>query len=281
LCVVDLASLPWYGLPASYLGGAPHVVGVAGRDGDAFWIDDRGPQPIRLEAERLGAARARFRQAKNRLIRVDNIDPDYDATGAIRDAVADTARRYTHPAVPRSFQANCGFSGLEKWRQMLTDRKDKRAWPAVFGEGRLAHAGLQRAYECIEGESGPGAGRPLYAEFLEASAGALDRPALRSSAAAFREAGECWSRLASLIGSCNDTAVRRACEIVDRRLELADAQAGDISKESGELWASRHRLAAECQLTREATRSLYEEMSAVVGRVLDAERAAVELLRRV
>lgn len=281
LCVVDLASLPWYGLPSEYVGGSPQVVGIAGRDGDAYWIDDRPPQPMRLEAAALANARARFRQGKNRLIRVEGPDPAYDAKRAVRDAVADTARSYTDPAVPKSFQVNCGFSGLNKWRQMLTEEKDKKAWPAVFGEGPLAHAGLHRAYECIEGQFGPGAGRPLYAQFLEESAAAIDRPSLRSAASVFREAGEAWTRLAGLIANCGDEAVRQACEVVDRRLELADGQSGDISDESAGLWARRHRLAADCRLTKDAARALYAEMSGVVGRILDLERTAVAQLRKV
>ena len=41
ICIVDIASLPWYGLPAEFIGGGPHVVTVAGRYGDRYWIDDR------------------------------------------------------------------------------------------------------------------------------------------------------------------------------------------------------------------------------------------------
>lgn len=50
-------------------------------------------------------------------------------------AIADTALRYVEPADPKSFWVNCGWSGFEKWRAMLTDRKDKKAWPTMFAEG--------------------------------------------------------------------------------------------------------------------------------------------------
>ena len=54
LCVTDAASLPWTGLPKAFVGGGPHVVAVAGRDGDDFWIDDRAARPRRIGASSAG-----------------------------------------------------------------------------------------------------------------------------------------------------------------------------------------------------------------------------------
>ena len=125
LCVTDAASLPWTGLPKAFVGGGPHVVAVAGRDGDDFWIDDRAARPRRIGASQLATARAAYRHAKNRLVTFDGALPGYDARHALRAAIADTAKRYVEPAVPKSFWVNCGFSGLDKWRQMLVDAKDK------------------------------------------------------------------------------------------------------------------------------------------------------------
>ena len=75
LCVTDAASLPWTGLPAAFVGGGPHVVAVAGRDGDDFWIDDRAAHPRRLSGARLAQARAAYRHAKNRLVTFDSPAP--------------------------------------------------------------------------------------------------------------------------------------------------------------------------------------------------------------
>ncbi len=225
ICIVDIASLPWYGLPAEFIGGGPHVVTVAGRDGDRYWIDDRSSRPIAVDADTLAAARAAYRQAKNRLIAIEGIDPDADTRRSMTRAIADTALRYVEPAVPKSFWVNCGWSGFEKWRAMLTDRKDKKAWPTVFAEGPRAYAGLQRAYESIECQLAPGAGRGLYAQFLDEAATALDRPRLSQAAEAYRRAGVAWAAIANLIASVPDKALREACAITDRRLSLGDADA--------------------------------------------------------
>ena len=51
--------------------------------------------------------------------------------------------------------------------------------------------------------------------------------------------------------------MRRGCEISDRRLELADARGDGKPTEEAELWQKRHKLGAECTLTKEAAFSLY------------------------
>ncbi|HEV8130592.1 MAG TPA: DUF4872 domain-containing protein [Acidobacteriota bacterium] len=281
ICVADIASLPWYGLPKEFAGAGPHLIAVVGRDGDDVWIDDRSPRPIRLQIDQLDKARARYRQGKNRLITLEGPQPKYDAKQAIRDAVAGTARSYVEPAVPKSFWVNCGFSGIDKWRQMLTDRKDKKGWPTVFADAARAYAGLHRAYDCIEHQfTAPAGGRAFYADFLEEAARALDQPILKQAATAYREAGALWARIASLIAECGDAAVRQACEIADRRLELGDAHGEGLTKEASELWQKRHNLAGECKLTKDAALSLYAKVADVVGQISDAERAAVELLNR-
>jgi hypothetical protein len=277
LCVTDIASLPWSGLPKEFVGGGPHVVTVAGRDGDIYWIDDRRASPIRIEAAALARARAAYRHGKNRLLTIDAVDPAHDATRAVLDAIHDTARRYVEPALPKSFRSNCGFAGLEKWRQLLTDAKNTKGWPVIFGEGARAFHGLQRLYECIECQSAPHAGRALYADFLEESAVATAAPALKRAARTFRESGAMWAAVAELVADCADPAVRKGCEIADHRVEAADATT-DGSSEATDTMAARQRLAAECRLSKESASRLYQEIATHVGQIADAERAAVDLL---
>ena len=281
LCVTDLASLPHYGLPMHFVGGAPHVVAVAGRDGDHYWVDDRRTEPIRLAAGQLANARAAYRKAKNRLVaiaRPDKTPSTAQAREMIAEAIADTAVRYVEPAVPKSFAVNCGFSGLTKWRDELTDLKSKRGWPAMFAEGPRAYAALYRAYEDIECRSTAG-GRAFYAEFLDEAAGLLGQERLRRAADAYREAGTLWSRIAGTIADCPDKAVRQACDIADRRVELNDALGDKSCGEAAELWQKRHTLAEQCKLGREAAVSLYKEMATLVDGILQIETRAVELLK--
>ena len=279
LSVTDIASLPWSGLPKEFVGGGPHVVAVVGRDGDSFLVDDRRASPIRVDAAVLARARAAYRHAKQRLITIDGPDPAYDAANALRDAIVDTARSYVEPAVPKSFWSNCGFAGLDKWRDLLINPKDKKGWPSVFSDGARAFAGLQRLYECVECQSAPHAGRAMYADFLEDSSTALSAPALRKAAHAYREAGLLWTQVSTLVADCPDAAVRKGCELADHRVE-----AGDDSHASAkpiDSFDARQRLAAECRLSKERAAGMYKEIARLVGQIADAERAAVDLLNAI
>ena len=58
ICTVDMTQLPYYHMPDLYSGMAPHQVGVAGKDGDRIWIDDRSLAPRALNTQRFSTARA-------------------------------------------------------------------------------------------------------------------------------------------------------------------------------------------------------------------------------
>ena len=254
-------------------------VGIVGRHGDDVWLDDRGPRPVRMSADALEKARAASKQGKNRLITVEGVDPKHDARKALQGAIADTARTYVKPAVPKSFWVNCGFAGLEKWQRMLVDVKDKKAWPTLFAEKHRAFAGLVRAYECIEHEAtAPAGGRAFYADFLDEAAGILDRPSLKRAAAKYREAGGAWAEISSMIAACGDTAVREACELTDRRLELKDADGEQALTECEAMLGRQQTLGPECRITAPAALALYATMAEVVGRIAHIEKEAVGLL---
>lgn len=252
------------------------TVAIAGRDGEAFWVDGRAPVPTRLAADDLATRRAASKQLKHRLVTISGPDQDADARAHLRAALADTAKSYVEPAVPKSFWVNCGFAGLDKWRRLLTDDKDKKAWPAIFPEGPRACAGLVRTYDWIACLVAPGAGRPLYADFLDVASPLLDEPSLAHAAAGFREAGQRWSRLATFIATIDDASVRRSCEAAEQALADLDIE-GDcrISSDPMEAMRSKQASYAECRLTKDDARSIYREMADHLGGILEAERTAV------
>ncbi len=277
LCVVDLGSLPYYGLPKEYVGGAPHLVAVVGLDETGYWLDDRGGAPRHLSFDQMANARARYRKGRHRLTAAVGPAAGFEPRAAWRAAIADTARRYHEPAVPKSFWGNCGVAGLRKWRDLLTDRRDPKGWPNVFAEGPRAYAGLYRAYECIETGLAPGAGRGLYAEFLEAAAGYLGAEPLARAAAHWRDSAGHWSAIAALIAGADDEALRAGCDLADRRVELGDA-AGAGSVEAVALWRQRHELGGRCRLSATAAAGLYAQMAEKVGAIIDAEEAAATVM---
>ena len=252
------------------------TVAVAGRDGDAFWIDGRAPVPTRLPAIDLAGRRAAYKQAKHRLVTIGGADTKADAVALLRRALADTATSYVEPAVPKSFQVNCGFAGLEKWQRLLTDGKDRKAWPAIFPEGPRACAGLARTYEWIACLVAPGAGRPLYADFLDEASRVLGEASLGRAADGFREAGQRWSRLAEFIAAVDDPVVRRSCDAAEQSIADLDAE-GDCrtSSDPMEMMRAKQAAYADARLTKEQARAIYREMADHLGGIVDAERAAV------
>jgi len=263
------------GKPALCAAGL-RTVAVVGRDGDDWWIDGRAPVPTRLASTTLARFRGGYRPAKNRLTAIEGADRSADATNTLRLAIADTAKSYVEPAVPRSFWVNCGFRGLEKWQRMLTDSKDRKAWPALFDEGPRAFAALKRTYEWVACLVAPGAGRPLYAEFLEEAAQILSEPSLRTAAAAYREAGQLWSAFADGVATVDDAAVRRACDEAEREVESLDAE-GDCHTMTNpvEQMAKQRAAGSDCRLTKAAARSIYGEMAVRLRAIGEAERAGV------
>jgi hypothetical protein len=263
------------GKPALCAAGL-RTVAVVGRDGDDWWIDGRAPVPTRLASATLARLRSGYRPAKNRLTTIDRADESADPIGTLRSAIADTAKSYVEPPVPRSFWVNCGFAGFEKWQRLLTDSKDKKAWPALFEEGPRAFAALTRTYEWVSCLVAPGAGRPLYAAFLEDAARILSEPSLQTAAGAYREAGQLWSAFAERIATVDDAAVRRACEEAESEVESLDTD-GDCHTMVNpiEEMEKQRAAGADCRLTKAAARSMYAEMAVRLRAIGDAERAAV------
>lgn len=280
ICTVDIASLPWYGLPKELAGGGPHTVAVIGKHENRAWIDDRAPRPIPIDLDALDNARARYRAAKSRLITIDGADAKFDLRKALSEAIIDTAKSYDEYAVPKSFQSNCGFAGLEKWRDLLTNQKDKKGWPTVLAEGPRAYAALSRLYACLQYEyTAPAGGRAWYADFLDRAADWLNRPKLRDAASAYRRAGKSWEQIAKLVSDCEDRAVRESCELADKRAEMLDHAAdGDVS-EFKAMWDRRQKLGEECALSAEVALKLYAKIADVLGEAIKHEREAVTSLQ--
>lgn len=278
VCVVDSALLPYSALPTKMAGMSPHHVAIVGQDGDRLWLDDRALTPIALSREELAAARAAYRKAKRRLFTIERgEEPDWRTS--LLDAMQDTVAtmRDGDPTVPTSFRSNCGFAGLRKWQSLLTDKKNKKGWPRVFGHGGNAFAGLRRAYDCIMHEyTAPHGGRAFYAAFLEEAAALLEAEGIRNAALTFRESGAMWGKLAETIASADDVAIQEACRLSDARAEAIDD--GDI-KLATRLSAARLDLTKTCAFQPEAAATLYAELAEILeGLIALEQRGAEELV---
>jgi hypothetical protein len=88
-----------------------------------------------------------------------------------------------------------------------------------------------------------------------------------------------WASIGDIVAACDDPAVRKACALADERLEGEDAASDVASRSCAERWKDLQALAQSCKLSKSAATALYADIAAVVGRITDAERAAVDLLQ--
>ncbi len=188
-CVIDRSRLPWHDIGPEYAQD-PYWIGVTGRNGDTFRIEEgRGPAHD-VDAETLGVAWSGHKKGRHHLL-VPTGPPasEPDVVGALKTTVA----HLTGPVLGNNFDVNFGFSGMEKLIEQLRDTRTKTGWAKRFGTPEAFAAGARRFYDCFEVEyTAPGGTRPLYAAFLD-EIGDFDE-----AAALFRESGAGFSRVARL-----------------------------------------------------------------------------------
>lgn len=282
ICVVDSAMIPYYGIPEHMAGMGPQHVAVVGQSDGFLWLDDRAVRPTRIGLDQLTKARGAYRAAKHSLITLGEPVAKHEWQAALREGINDTIVALVEGGVgvPDSFRVNCGFSGMEKWRKLLTDPKDKKGWRKVFADGSDALAGIRRAYDCIQYDyTAPAGGRHFFAEFLDEAGSLLNAPAIGAAAGTFRKAGDLWADLAQTIANTDDDAVRKACESSDRRAELIDTEGSDAADELAKLHKQRAELDKGCRLTAETAANLYDRMAEQLGPIIEVEQEAVQELQ--
>lgn len=280
MLTVDIASLPYSGMPKEWQGMGPHMLAAIGRDGDAVWLDDRSVRPIRISMKELAFARGRYKKGKHRLVTIYGTEKGHDPSAAIRNAIAYTVKSF-HESPFKGFASNFGFAGLEKFQRLLTDKKDAKGWPKLFTEGRNACTGLHRVYECLQHDyTAPNAGRSLYADFLAEAAGVTGDKRLNELAGKFRESGKLWGEVTQAVTDCGEKSLRRMCELTDQRAELFDTEGAEAGPQLADMWKQRRELADESKLTASQCSDLYARMSDTLKRVLEVEHDAVDQMNR-
>jgi hypothetical protein len=273
LCVVDRVGLE--DGPANLAGMIPTIVAVCGVDGDDLLIDHGMLVPFCIPKGQFAKARAMYKKGKHRMITFDG-PHKVDLSKAARSVTSKTAERYKN-APFKGFASNFGFAGMEKWQRLLSDRNDPKGWPKLFPEGKLAYLGLRRAYDGLENEfTAPAAGRPFFAEFLDAASEWTGDKRYLVAAKAYRDAGQEWSDASRIIANCGDRFVEAGCRLGDSARELADESPNGAAKGDME----HETLAAKCTMTHERACGLFDELAVQISRAIDAERNAVDALSK-
>jgi Domain of unknown function (DUF4872) len=272
MCTVDKTQLPWrsgeFGLAQD-----PYHVLVTGRSGSTLSVDDDGQRVID-EAE-FGLAWAGHRKGRyERTVIAPAADVDLPA--ALRAAIRTTVGHLTGPVLGNAFDVNFGFSGMARLAGALRDDR-KAGWLQRFADPGAFATVVARLHDCLEIQyTAPGATRPLYADFLDESAGVLADDRIARAAAAFRESGQIWSRLAGQAAEVGDDLGDLA-ELAKRRLHvvITQGQAGraEIQALTAEIAASGQTLPGEAE-----RRSLLHAWAELVDTAHETEGHAIGTL---
>jgi hypothetical protein len=260
LCTVSRGRLPWY--PGDPFDADPFPVLVtAGSDDEEVVVDD-GPRQETVPVDTLVSAWTAHKKGRHHRITIDGAASRGDL--AIRDAVATTVAHLTGPVLGNAFDVNFGLSGMSRFAEQLADERGKTGWARRFADPAALATGLRRVHEGLERElTAPGATRPLYAQFLEEAGVAPE------AAAAYREAGACWSALAAeaLATAQRVTGERVTAERVNAERVALDAKlAGD---------------GAERSASSENPTTALRRLADVAHDAVAAERTAVTMIAKV
>jgi hypothetical protein len=292
LCSVNEMGLPYLGIPDLLSGptpptlvvhgGTPYAIVVFGLepDGGPVLVADRRPRPLRLARDELAAARGSVPALKHRLVTVAPPREAPDLRAAIREAIRNGCDGWLRPET-----TNFGFPALEKWAALLTDERDKRAWPRQFAAPAALFAGLTAVYHFIEtDQTGGGALRGLQAAFLDEAADALGDPALRAVADRYREAATLWTDLARSALPDHVPALAESRQLTDLRLRRFAEGGDEVGDEMRTIWAKRDdagRAFVADPWSDEERRALLARLATQVLTIHEVELDAVERLARI
>lgn len=276
----DQGNMPYLYLPEQMDGVAGHVVAVCGYDSDNIWVDDRAAKLLPVSHEAFAKTRARIGSYKNRLMLLQPSGADVDLETAvlagIRDCVEHLGRSSNSFAIPT----------LKKWAKLMTDSKNKKGWPVVFGRSGGRYGTLQYVYEqiCLMGTQGSGL-RTLYANFLTEAGTALNNDFMHDAAAAYREVATQWQALADTALSTDIAAFTEMRDLLHQKYSLflqtgleEEAQLRAITEE---IYAKETQLNNDFPLDEAGTNTLYAAMQTQLMALHDAEKEALAVLTAV
>lgn len=170
---------------------------------------------------------------------------------------------------------------MKTWADRLTSTKDPLRWERIFRPGINLWRGLnwiENYIECYG--TGGGLCRPLFADFLEEAAGAVDWSALNELAAQYRELGQAWSALADAAVPDSVPAFRQAKELRARLGELRHE--GTSAEQTREVWGQLNQLESEAKthfpLSTEESADLLADLRVRVLQLYEGETAALKAL---
>jgi hypothetical protein len=252
------------------------------RDGTAQ-IADGSRRPLQVSGSDLARARGRVKKDKYRLMTLSLPSFDKLNSGVISGIRASIQSFHNVPM--KGYARNFGFAAFERWADVLTSDKDKQSWSKVFPAGKPMYAGLVSAFDRIElFGTGGAASRPLFADFLQEASLLLEKPALRASAARFREVGTSWSRLSKALLPDDVPAFRETRQLMLSRQDLywerGAAAKEEIVHINDRLKEIRSSMETGFPLSSEEGIALKQNLRDQILRIHDAEKEAINELEK-
>jgi hypothetical protein len=282
----DTFSLPYNALAPGAGMWAMQPILVYGYDEqqDAVWIADRARVPLTVTTGELAVARARARNAKFRLLVLDQ--PDWDKLPtAVTAGIWDCIRLYSE-APPKGATHNFGLAALRHWAELLVKPKLRQSWAKEFPRGAKLYNGLRTAFEhiAVYGKDG-NAERFLFADFLDEASGILSKAGLRSVAEQFRQSGRAWDALGCALLPDNTPSLAETRKLMLHRhhsfLSKGNAALAEIRVIDARLAELRRETAADFPLGEVEVEELCTAMHNQLLQIHDIERYAVSELKQV
>jgi hypothetical protein len=279
----DLQSIGTWGQPDDLAGHEGLVVVVIGRAADgSYLVDDRGRNPFRVSPDVMAAARGRIGSFKHRIIGLRTSPGPIPAERlrlAMMAGLEDQVKHLRSPSDSFSLPA------WRKWSRLMTDQRNAKAWPEVFAGGRGLFAALSAIHERVDGGVGASGGhlRELYAASLDEAAAALDNPALRDAARAWRGVADQWEELADAAVPPDLDGAAEMVEAVESLHEAAMAAESGRSRVAAAAetaWAIRDRYADDFPLPPDRIAAILEDLGDRLGAIHQAEVDALDVTAR-
>lgn len=273
---VDRAHMPYLQLPEALKGHLGHIVAVCGWDGEEILIEDRAPEPFRVPQETLADARGRIPSYKNRLLLVEGLGA-FDLREAVQGGLRACVEHLGSPSDSFSLPT------LRKWGRMMTDEKNAKGWPRLFADRRGLFSALRSIFESIALNTGAGALRELYADFLEEAAGVVGNARLLPVAGLYCALGERWLQLAEAALPDEVPEFAEAKRLL-REQNAAILKGGEAWRESAPqtqaLRALSSRLNTDFPLDSAAVQRLFAGLQEHLFALYEAETAALQALEQ-
>jgi len=276
---VDLANLPYRGMPEQWSGGGYHVIVVYEVDvaqGLAS-VGDLADSPITIGLPELAVARARIGKQKHRLLGLTGEAAAMDLEAAIQDGL-----QACHAGLTRGRSSNFTLEGFQNWGEQLVALGEE-GWPVKFPAGRNLWRGLTSILDFTEHYgTGGGLTRPIFSDFLQEASQALERPDLAELAVQYAELGTAWSALAEAALPDEVGQFREAKELLRRKAELFLSEGARGRESYAEIWSRLDQLAEEAAesfpLPQPEIQSLLQGLSERVGELHRLETQAAAAL---